>query len=208
MKKTTQDPDKGLEERLVFLLEKARLVPLPLREIVEILSGKGQPLILILLCLPFCQPLQIPGMSIPFGIVIAFLGLRMAFGRHAWLPKKALSAKISYSTLKKMTTAALWFIRKARVFLKRRWDWMYGSVAMKRVNGVMIAVLGIFLALPLPIPLTNVITAWAIFLISLGLLEDDGLFVFLGYAVAVCALIVLIVLIVEAKNLFIFINNL
>jgi hypothetical protein len=79
---------------------------------------------------------------------------------------------------------------------------------MKRVNGAMLAALGIFLALPLPIPLTNVITAWAIFLISLGILEDDGLFIFLGYGLFFCALIVLILLIIGTKSLVIFINHL
>ena len=56
--------------------------------------------------------------------------------------------------------------------------------AAKVVHGLMIFILGLFLALPLPVPLSNITAAWSILLISLGILEDDGLIVGIGYLAA------------------------
>jgi len=46
-----------------------------------------------------------------------------------------------------------------------------------------IAIAALLLALPLPIPFTNMIPGWAIFLIALGLMERDGLFILAGHLV-------------------------
>ena len=51
-------------------------------------------------------------------------------------------------------------------------------------DGLIIVLLGVFLALPLPIPTTNMGVAWPILLVSLGVLENDGLFISLGYVFA------------------------
>jgi hypothetical protein len=46
-----------------------------------------------------------------------------------------------------------------------------------------------FLLLPLPIPLTNTVPAWVILLIAAGLLERDGVFIALGYVIAVASVV-------------------
>lgn len=70
---------KTLEEELLSLQERGEERSISIREIVDLLSAKGEFLIILLLSLPFCQPIQIPGLSIPFGIVIIFIGIRGAF---------------------------------------------------------------------------------------------------------------------------------
>ena len=57
-----------------------------IREMVEILHGRGLQFVVILLCLPFLTPVTIPGISMPFGLAIALCGLRIAFGHKPWLP--------------------------------------------------------------------------------------------------------------------------
>ena len=94
---------KNLEERILLLQKQAEAGPLSLEEILHVLSGRGQALALILLSIPFCQPLQIPGTSFLFGLLAAFIGLRMAFGKQIWLPKKILAKKVSVRTLQKIT---------------------------------------------------------------------------------------------------------
>lgn len=158
-------------------------------EILHILSGKGRILILLLLSLPFCQPLQIPGLSMPFGLVIAFLGLRMALGKHAWLPKSILKKTVTSHTLQKITEKTLRLIEKMKRWVHPRLIWMCQGPVMQIVNGLIIALLGIFLALPLPIPLSNMSAAWSIFLIGLGLLEDDGVFVLVGYIISLLTVV-------------------
>lgn len=165
----------------MLLQEEAKTSPVTIRKILRILSGKGRPLILILLCLPFCQPIQIPGFSTPFGLAIAFIGLRIAMGKNAWLPQSLLSKQIKAHTLEIITKKTLLVLKKIKPWIHPRMYWLCHSPFMEVFNGFVIFVLGIFLALPLPIPLSNLTAAWSIFLISLGMLEDDGLFVMLGY---------------------------
>ncbi|MFN0065301.1 MAG: exopolysaccharide biosynthesis protein, partial [Chlamydiales bacterium] len=112
---------RTLEEDLALLLEKSRRSPsLSIKEILDVLSGKGRSLILIFLSLPFCQPIQIPGLSTPFGIVIAFLGLRIAFGKHTWLPKRILLKTISSTTIQKIAQKFLHMMMQIRRVIRPR----------------------------------------------------------------------------------------
>ncbi len=159
---------KTLEQCLLALKKKANHVSISIEELLQILSGKGKPAILLLLSLPFCQPLQIPGLSTPFGLAISFIGLRITFGKHIWLPKRFLSKKISHHTISKITTRALLLIRKMKRWVYPRMSWMCKSFPMQIINGFTISILGILLALPLPIPLSNLTAAWAIFFSCVG----------------------------------------
>jgi len=56
------------------------------------------------------------------------------------------------------------------------------------MNGILLAFLSVLLALPLPIPMSNMLAAIPIVLIALALLEDDGLYLAAGYLAAIpCA---------------------
>ena len=71
-----------LQDRLLLLKEAAEEhSTISFRAILHILSGKGRLLILMILSLPFCFPL-LPGMSIPFGLIIFFIGIRIAFEKN------------------------------------------------------------------------------------------------------------------------------
>ncbi len=170
-----------LENSLRMLEEQSKDQPLALSEIFRILSGRGHPLVLVVLSLPFCQPIQIPGLSIPFGLAIAWIGLRLIFGKKIWMPKKILAIKISPKTIQKITKKTLLLLKKIKPLIHPRLVWICNSPFMVRGNGVIIFILGIVLSLPLPIPLSNFSSAWSIFLISLGIVEDDGLCILIGY---------------------------
>ncbi len=193
---------RPLEEEILLLQQEAKSAPISIKEILQRLSGKGRALILIFLSLPFCQPIQIPGLSTPFGLTIAFVGLRMVFGKYTWLPKAVLSKTITAETLQKITDKALRILRKMKGWIHPRLSWICHSSPMQSTNGLTIFMLGIFLALPLPIPLTNLAAAWSIFFIALGLLEDDGAFVLLGYLAALVTVIFFVIIALSIKNIF------
>lgn len=194
--------EENLEKRLLTLQKKIQKQSITIEDILHPLSGKGQPFIVILLSLPFCQPIQIPGLSTPFGLIIAFIGLRMAFGHRVWLPQKVLKKTISPDTLKTIIDKTLVLTKKMKRWVYPRMEWICHSPTMKIVNGLTISLLGLILALPLPIPLSNIIAAWALFFMSLGILEDDGLFVTLGYAILALIIALFLLLILEIKVLF------
>lgn len=194
---------RTLHEDLAILLEKTQsTAELSLKEILEILSEKGSALALIFLSLPFCQPIQIPGFSTPFGIIVAAIGIQMAFGKPLWLPKRILQKNISATTIQKIVQKTILAINKINRLSHSRMIWICDHGAMQVTNGLLISFLGVFLALPLPIPLTNLVAGWAIFLVSIGLLNDDGVFVLIGYLASLAILIFFVVILFSLKNFF------
>ena len=51
-----------------------------LSELMERLGARASALLVLILGLPFCAPIMIPGLSTPFGLVIAFIAGRHALG--------------------------------------------------------------------------------------------------------------------------------
>lgn len=192
----------SLEEGIALLKKENLKSPLTLREILRVFPGKGRSLILILLCIPFCQPIQIPGLSTPFGLLIGFLGLRILFGKHLLLPKKLLEKKISSKSFQKISDAVLKLNKKIKPWTHPRILWMSHSKFMERLNGLVILILGLFLALPLPVPLSNMSAAWSLCLVSFGMLEDDGVFILIGYIVSFLTLIFFLFMGFTLKNIY------
>ncbi len=194
MEKLEQLSHASKEDSLLVLLEKSRMGSLTIHEILEILSGKGSGLLLVFLSLPFCQPLQIPGLSIPFGLVIIILGLRMGLTQKVALPKSVLAKTVSPRLIDIIITKGLWLMGKIKSLIRPRLSWICRRPILRIAHGLTICLLGLYFVLPVPIPFSNIPAAWAIFLISLGLLEDDGLLVCLGYTVTAVGLSALIFL--------------
>ncbi|MDP1879414.1 MAG: exopolysaccharide biosynthesis protein [Parachlamydiaceae bacterium] len=174
----------SLAERLNRLLNLAKKKEVTLKVVMDMLSGKGQAVLLILFSLPFCQPIQIPGFSTPFGIILAFIGLRIAFGHRAWFPKTLLDRKIPYHVLKKIASIAIKITDKLKFLISTRLVWLVQKPILHILHGLTITFLAIFLSLPLPIPFTNLLAAFPLLAFGLGLLEDDGLMIIIGYLLA------------------------
>lgn len=189
-----------LEEGVLLLQQRAHTQPLSVLEVMHILSDQGRLLILILLALPFCQPLQIPGSSIPFGLAIAFIGFRMFLGKRMWLPKKLSSKILTSKTLKTIATRLLTIIRTIKPWIHSRLPGLCHR--MRKTHGLMICILGLFLALPLPVPFSNVTASWAILFISLGTVEKDGLFILFGYASLLLTIALFVITLLTTHHIF------
>lgn len=178
------EDNETVEKYILLLQKKSRNISISIGEIVHILSGKGQPLLLLFLSFPFCIPFEIPGLSIPFGLSISFIGLKIALGKYVWLPKRILAKTLAPLTLEKIINKVLMLLEKMRGWVYPRVSWLCLHPIFRFLNGFLICFLGILLALPLPAPLTNMITAWSIIFLALGLLKDDGIFILIGYFVS------------------------
>ena len=169
-------------ELLQRLLNQTKESPsIKVGEIFGILSGKGYATLLIIFSLPFCTPLQIPGFSTPFGILLAFLGLRIAFAKRLWWPKWILEKEIPSHVMEKIVKMTIKAVTAVQKILRPRLQVLAKNPLLHRVHGLFVCVLAIFLSLPLPIPMTNLLTAFPILLIGLGLLEDDGIVILMAY---------------------------
>lgn len=196
-----------LESNLEVIEKKSLESPLSVGDILNILSKKGLYLTILILCLPFCQPFQIPGFSTPFGLAIAFLGLKMVFGRFTWLPKRILSTTIPSHTLQVIIEKILWVYRKMKRWTYPRLVWVCQDPIFQIFHGLLIFVLGICLAMPLPIPFSNLIAAWSIFILVVGLLEDDGVLVLVGYLASLITMVFFVVMIVINWKIILFFKN-
>jgi hypothetical protein len=187
----TANVPESISDALRHLLREADGRPLMIREMVEILHGRGLQFVVILLCLPFLTPVTIPGISMPFGLAIAVCGLRIAFGHKPWLPAFILNRRISYSVLEKMVHFGCKIYDKVEKVVRPRLEFFLAGPGMGMLTGLAIALSGVFLSLPIPppFPLTNTIPGFAIIFLSLGLMERDGWLILGGYALTVISAI-------------------
>lgn len=178
-------------ESLSTLQKKARGASfMRIDSIFSILAGKGYAALFIILSLPFCLPLQIPGFSTPFGLVLAFLALRYTFGKHLWWPKWVLGKKISGQKVEHLAEKLIDVVDYLKKISRPRMTFLTQNTLLHRLHGSIILTLSLLLLLPLPIPFTNMLTALPILCIGVGLLEDDGIFIIAGYVLSAICLIV------------------
>jgi hypothetical protein len=186
-----RETTERISDALRRLLREAAGRPLMIREMVEILHGRGLQFVVILLCLPFLAPVTVTGISIPFGLAIALCGLRIAFGHRPWLPAFILNRRISYSVLERMVHFGCVIYEKIEKVVRPRLGFLLAGPGMGMMIGLAIAISGLFLSLPIPppFPLTNTIPGFAIIFLSLGLMERDGGLILCGYALTSIAAI-------------------
>jgi hypothetical protein len=181
---------QGAISQVVLRLERrvSREHGLTIDELMHALEGKGHAAIIAVLALPFAQPIQVPGLSMPFGIVLFYSGLRIAFAQKPWLPGWLRMKKIPPATAMALLEGLRKVAKLAEKILHPRWTYFCRAPFPHRMHGILIAFLSILLALPLPIPMSNMLAAIPIVLIALALLEDDGLYLAAGYLAAIpCA---------------------
>lgn len=153
-----------------------------LREVIAVLRGRAYLLLVILLALPFCAPVSLPGLSTPLGAVIALVSLRLALGQRPWLPERLLDWRLPPGFFAQVFRVTARLLRFLETLLRPRATAFVQARILRNLHAVVMFVAACVLLLPLPIPLTNTFPAWAIILIAAGLLERDGAFVAAGYA--------------------------
>ena len=149
--------------------------PLTVGELVDPAAEAGFGFligIMVLIAIPFF------GLSTPFGLAIALIGLQMMVGRtRPWLPKRARRRELSSTMLDgvagMLSRRTRWLVKATR----RRWE----GLIRPRLIGLGIVVLSLGLALPLPIPGSNWVFLIPLFIYAVGLLERDGAWIAVGH---------------------------
>lgn len=174
---------RSLSAELAALEASLGTAPVQLRTVIETLQGRAYELLMIILVLPFAVPVSVPGMSTPFGLAIAGIALQLAAARLPWLPQRVLRAGLGAGFFRKVLAATRGVVQFIEKFLRPRLPGLTSSRLWIGFHLTGVAVAALLLALPLPIPFTNMIPGWAVFLIALGLMERDGLFIVAGHVV-------------------------
>lgn len=151
---------------------------LTLHEIRDRLDERAYGLLILLLSIPCLVP-GLYGVPQVVGLIVILLAGQMLVGREEpWLPRWFLNLRCNGSWLKAMAdfaeTKLGWIDRLSRPRLRRFADGPGEKLA---------AVFMILATVTIVMPLTNTIPSIALALLSVGLIQRDGLFVLAGCAV-------------------------
>lgn len=179
--------DRRLSEEIEAVLEiSSRGRALRVGEVAAMLESRGFALLTMLLAAPFLIP-SVPGLSTPFGAAIMALGGGLALGREPWLPAFVLRRELSSETWGKILRALLWLVRRMERAARPRLLFLREGPGMTRWIGAAIVSGGVFLFLPIMVPVMNTLPTLSILFLAAGLMERDGLFVALGHFFGVAA---------------------
>lgn len=182
-----QDPHLSLAETLEHTLSTSDPRGPSIGELTTAVGEKGFGLLLLILSLPSALPVPAPGYSTPFGIAIAILAIQMLVGRHKlWLPERIKRVRIQPALARKMIGTAAGFLRRIERLIKPRQRWIRSRAGQ---SGLAVVILIMACLMMLPIPLTNTFPAMVIFMIGIGLSEEDGLLALAAFGVGCLAVL-------------------
>lgn len=177
-------------DRLAHLVSEFPADRVGVGALVNALGRRSIGAVLLVLALPMALPVPTPGFSILFGVPLILVSVQMVLGRRTvWLPAAIAAKSVRRSDLFALINRALPLLRRLERVVHPRLaclatGWMLIPV------GAICAVLGVIIALP--IPLGHVGPGTAISILALGLIERDGLTIGLGMLAAAVATAVVV----------------
>ncbi|MFM4720890.1 exopolysaccharide biosynthesis protein [Aeromonas bivalvium] len=185
-----KDPQHRLSHTLRHTAAAMGEGQISLRELLALVGEQGMLLFCLLLTVPFLLPVSIPGISSVFGLLILFIGIGITLNRMPWLPARLMARRFATEQLKSTLHKGADLLARLDRFVRPRLLVLTASSTINRANGLMIMLAAVLLMMPFgAIPLTNTLPAWAILLLATGMLQRDGCFVALGYALVAATLI-------------------
>jgi hypothetical protein len=193
-----EDTRIPLSATLTQAIDKIQGSTITLRALMAAIGEQGLLMLCAIATLPFLIPVSIPGVSTVFGAAIVLLAVAITLNRMPWLPQRILDRQLDAA---KLVPA----LRKGAAIVGRTDRWVrprapgLTSGPMVRVNGCALIFCGLLLMAPFGfVPFSNTAPAVAILLLTIGMLQRDGLFVALGYLGALVTIVYFAVLIYGA----------
>lgn len=177
-----ENKERNTSELLLQVVIQSTNDKMSVTEIKNSLHERGFGILLAIAALPICLPIPVPpGYTTFFSIPLFIFSVQMIWGmKSPWLPEWIGKKEISRKSLEKMIEKATPWLRKIESYLHPRLT--YISVhAWERIIGIFAFIFTI--SISLPIPLTNFPPGWGILIMSLGLLNKDGLTIIVGMIV-------------------------
>ena len=162
---------------------------LTLKEVIDCFGIKSHSLLIAFLSLPFLQPVPLFGLSTPMGIMIAIVAFFQVMNKTPWIPKRWRDKQVSGKLLEKILEVAKKYLEKLSKISSKRWEIFFNLKFFLIFNFFVVSIMGLFLSLPLPVPFSNSIPAWGIFINSIGQIEEDGILIFISYIIFAIALV-------------------
>jgi hypothetical protein len=156
-------------------------------ELVSAMQDRAFGVLMFIFAIPNVLPTP-PGVSSVLGAPLLFLSLQLALGKSApWLPKFIARRSLPAAEFGAVVRRVVPWIARAERLLKPRLG-LLARPPCERLIGLVCLVLAIVLFLP--IPLGNMLPALTIAILSLAILERDGVAVLIGYVLAAASLFI------------------
>jgi hypothetical protein len=159
-----------------------------LGDLRDALGDRGFGVLLFVFALPNLIPVNIPLLSAVLGAPLVLLAAQLTYGRHKpWFPHWLTRQSVARQNFEAVVLRALPYLERAERLLRPRLTVLL-SWTGERLIGVGLLLLTVVLALP--IPFGNWLPAFAICIVGLAMVEEDGLAVLLGFAGGAGSLVV------------------
>jgi hypothetical protein len=131
---------------------------------------------------------MVPFSSIVFGVPMIILAAQMVLGFRAPIfPRVVRRQKIQRAALVQGLERAIYGIEKIERYIKPRFLFLTHPVA-NRIHGLMALVMAIMVSIP--IPFFSFPPSLVLIMLAIGMLQRDGIFILLAYAVGIwCVLL-------------------
>ncbi len=151
-------------------------------DLVDEAKSSGFALLLIVFAIPTALPMTPPGLTIPFTLVIAMLGIQLVRGKKSpWLPKWIRKRKLSGSKLSGLAEkGSSWIARLEKHVKTRRTSLVQGGALRGIGASLVVGALG----MSFPLPFTNSVAALGVVLVGVALAHRDGVLAWAGAATA------------------------
>jgi hypothetical protein len=158
-------------------------------EIMEQFGGRALGGLLLIFGLACTLPLP-PGGTTIFGLPLVLLAPQLVAGATApWLPAGLRERSIRTEDLRRGLPRVLPWLKRVEAVSRPRLVFLFGAVG-QRLIGLVCFLLA--LVLILPIPLGNILPAAAVSVLSLALVQRDGVLALLGYGLVSASVAVLV----------------
>lgn len=175
--------NESLSQRLRALIRSLPRNGITLGDLIHRVGSDGLLILAGLLTLVFLIPVSIPGVSTIFGGAVLLIGISRLFGRELWIPSRVKHKMVGSRKLRPVLRKALpWLQKIERVSRPNRIQWLIAHGPMERMNNAALILGAVLLMMPFGlIPFSNTFPAIALLLLTIGLLQRDGVCILLGY---------------------------
>jgi hypothetical protein len=154
-------------------------------EIVDAFGERAFGFLLILFSLPNCVPMP-PGVAAVVGWPVLLFGLQMLLGhKRPWLPGMLLRRSFGVATLAKIVDLAEPRLKRLETFCKPRHVWAFGPTG-DRLIGLFAFLVAV--SVLIPFPGTNFPPSIALVMVSIAVMEEDGILLAGGLAIGLAGL--------------------
>jgi hypothetical protein len=176
-------------EMLQNLLQQSSGETIRLGELMQSLGSRAFGPTLLICALPEALPLPIAGVSAIIGTPLVIFSAQLLLGYSSpWVPRWLANRTVKRTDFERITRQILRHLYRFERVIRPRWQFAT-SPLVERLLGLLFLVLAFVIVLP--IPFGNMLPAIVIVVISLGLIEADGVLVIVG---TIAALIILVIM--------------